>query len=155
MLMFPKPTRKTKKRKPIARKARFRENSNPLKTYHRFRSHADTQAFAEKARQIRLNRPTEAELAFADILRGLAVEYEREVIKFYANGQRFIIIDYFLPERNIAVEIDGGIHNKQSKYDTQRDLWLAIQGIKTIRFSNSEVLKTPEAVRARIKEALN
>ncbi len=155
MLMFPKPTRKQKKRKPIARKARFRANENPTKCYKSSYSGESVQAFAEKCRQIRLNNPTEAELAFADILRELAVEFEREHIEYYANGSHFILADFYFPASRTIIEIDGGVHNLQQRYDRGRDAYFESQGIKTLRFTNRQVLKEPEAVAARIREVVN
>jgi very-short-patch-repair endonuclease len=43
----------------------------------------------------------------------------------------------------------------QRRYDRKRDQWLEKErGIRTIRFTNREILKTPEAFKARVMEAI-
>lgn len=152
---IPRPHKPTKRRKALNRKRKFKANDNPLKTYKGKHSLEEVRRYATYARQERLSCPTEGELGFARILDGIECKYEKEKIITYANGTRFIIIDFILKERNIAVEIDGGVHKQQHLYDRERDLWLAKNGTQTIRFTNSEVLKNPQAVIERLKEVIN
>ena len=150
----PKPTRKPKKRRAIQRRSRFREETNIFKNYRHKRGNAAVMAFAEFCRSRRLDNSTPAEDAFAGILRELAVEFEREHIVYYANGSRFIIIDFFIAKGNWAIEIDGSSHQRQVKYDVSRDSYLARQGIRTVRFENKTVLQDPAAVAERLREVL-
>jgi len=54
----------------------------------------------------------------------------------------YILDCYFLRCR-LAVEVDGGYHKttKQQEYDKRRDRRLAAIGIRTIRFTNEEVMR--------------
>lgn len=91
-----------------------------------------------------------AELAFEEILKELEIEYEKE--KIFQNGDRWVLVDFFIPEGNLAIEIDGLQHTLQADYDRGRTEWLAGKGIKTIRFQNPEVVRTPEYARQKLLE---
>jgi len=60
------------------------------------------------------------------------------------------ILDFYCSELNLAIEIDGGSHLKKSGYDTARDMFLRQIGIRTIRFSNKEVIDNIEKVKSNI-----
>jgi len=50
------------------------------------------------------------------------------------------ILDFYCSELNLAIEIDGNSHDRKKGYDEVRDKFLKQIGIKTIRFTNDEVL---------------
>lgn len=58
------------------------------------------------------------------------------------------IIDFYCHEERLAVELDGGQHNENSRqqYDDQRSAFLKEQGIRVVRFWNNDVLGQTEAV---------
>ena len=58
------------------------------------------------------------------------------------------IVDFFAPELELVIEVDGGQHFEESGKTTDegRDLFLQSQGIKVLRFSNLDVLKNLDAV---------
>lgn len=93
------------------------------------------------------NNPTEAE-------RKMWVDYlARNKTGFRFLRQKPIhrfIVDFYCSELNLAIEIDGGSHIKKIEYDRKRDKFLEQIGIKTIRFTNGEVLNDP----AHIKNVL-
>lgn len=70
-------------------------------------------------------------------------------------GHRFLrqkpihrfIVDFYCSKLNLAIEIDGNSHDKRKGYDELRDKFLKQIGIKTIRFTNEEVLNNPEYVK--------
>jgi very-short-patch-repair endonuclease len=66
------------------------------------------------------------------------------------------IADFYCPELNLVVEIDGGQHysDEGKAYDSHREQYMTSIGIRTIRFSNSDVLKHTEAVMKRLCEEL-
>jgi very-short-patch-repair endonuclease len=53
------------------------------------------------------------------------------------------------------VEVDGGQHNEQVVYDSERNEWLERQGFRIMRFWNNQVLKEIDAVKERIMEGLS
>ncbi len=64
------------------------------------------------------------------------------------------IVDFVCFESSLIVELDGGQHSEQIKYDSERDKWLESQGFRVLRFWNNQVLGQMEAVRETIWEAL-
>ena len=57
-------------------------------------------------------------------------------------------LDFYCAELKLAVEIDGGQHYDDAgrRYDQSRDEALKAMGIRTLRFSNLDVLKETEGV---------
>ena len=93
------------------------------------------------------NNPTEAEeKIWREILRNKNTGYlflrQKPLYRFIA--------DFYCSELNLAIEIDGNSHNKKKYYDEARDLFLKQVGIKTIRFTNDEVLNNIENVKRMI-----
>jgi very-short-patch-repair endonuclease len=62
------------------------------------------------------------------------------------------IVDFYAPQANLVIELDGGQHlePEQHRYDEQRTLYLQNQGVSVLRFTNFEVLKNIEGVMAVI-----
>lgn len=58
---------------------------------------------------------------------------------FVINGKIYFL-DFYLPERRLAVEVDGIYHEsmRQSDYDATRDYNFRSIGIKTLRINNNE-----------------
>lgn len=105
------------------------------------------------AKQMRKN-PTAAELAFW-------MAYKR-----YPNRDRVIIrrqsillgfiVDFWVPSRRLAIELDGSIHDHQREYDQRRTQILesGIPGLKVVRFSNGAVLDNPAEVMRVVQRRL-
>jgi very-short-patch-repair endonuclease len=64
------------------------------------------------------------------------------------------ILDFYCHEKQLAVEIDGEIHEnpENRQYDESRTKELSALNIQVIRFSNQEVLNNISEVLKRIKE---
>ena len=162
MLLFPKPKRKPKLRKPLKRsrkaikaRAKFKAHGdNPFKNYRRRFTDYQVMVRAEISRQARLRNPTAAELAFAEMLDGMRILYERE--KIFLNGDRFILADFYFKAHKLVIELDGSAHDDQKKYDAGRDAWLLrVYKVRTIRLTNEMVFKKPVEVRILAIKALN
>ena len=63
------------------------------------------------------------------------------------------VVDFVHFGARLIVEADGGQHNG-CESDTVRDRWLESQGFRVLRFWNNDILREPEAVLARILQAL-
>jgi len=102
----------------------------------------EKKAFARTMRK----RPTYAERTLWGALRrkALGVRFHRQAIL------RGYIADFYCPSEHLVVEVDGNHHLAREKYDATRDAALAAIGIKTIRFSNREVLSNIEGVVTKI-----
>ena len=64
------------------------------------------------------------------------------------------ILDFYCPERRLAVEVDGGQHADMycQQHDAHRDSYIRELNIRVIRFWNNDVLQNIEGVGERIKE---
>jgi len=64
------------------------------------------------------------------------------------------ILDFYCPERRLAIEVDGGQHADVygQQHDAYRDRYLRELKIRVIRFWNNDALQNIEGVGRRIKE---
>ena len=62
------------------------------------------------------------------------------------------VLDFYCHEARLAVELDGSIHSEPSRaaYDADRTRWLERQGVRVVRFSNSQVADQIDVVAAAI-----
>jgi len=65
------------------------------------------------------------------------------------------IVDFYCKEKNLVIEIDGIQHNKAYDYDKERENFMEILGIKTLRFWNNEIDTNIEKVLIKIREEIN
>ena len=105
----------------------------------------------ENAKIMREN-PTEAESILWKLLKSNA-------LGFHFRRQHIIqnfIVDFFCLEKNLTIELDGGIHDQaeQKNYDLYRTAELQRLGYTEIRFRNEEVIANPEGVVAQIKSTV-
>ncbi|MFA6470443.1 MAG: DUF559 domain-containing protein [Candidatus Latescibacterota bacterium] len=49
------------------------------------------------------------------------------------------IADFYCHEKQLIIEIDGGIHRERKEYDENRDSYLEAGGYTVLRFENSEI----------------
>ncbi len=64
------------------------------------------------------------------------------------------IVDFYCPDRALAVEVDGAVHDGREDEDAERERLLAANGVTVLRVRNDEVLGRLDAVVRRIAEAL-
>ncbi|BDA69625.1 hypothetical protein CAL7716_037910 [Calothrix sp. PCC 7716] len=69
----------------------------------------------------------------------------------------YFIVDFYCAALKLVIEVDGESHftNDSIAYDLERTQLLEGYGLKVIRFTNDEVMKTFEGVCARIEELVN
>ena len=104
-----------------------------------------------KARELRKNL-TEAERTLWKYLRlrqfdGNKFRRQQPIGKY--------IVDFVCFEKKLIVEVDGGQHNEQVIYDSERNEWLKKQGFRILRFWNNQILKEIDGVEGGIMEALS
>jgi very-short-patch-repair endonuclease len=103
----------------------------------------------EKAYEMRHN-PTPAETRMWEILKAQVMpNFPNHIFyrQFVAYGY---ILDFFCPTLRLCLEIDGGIHDDQRRYDRQRDSNLARWGIKVLRTRNEVVLNNPQILATQL-----
>jgi very-short-patch-repair endonuclease len=49
------------------------------------------------------------------------------------------VVDFYCPNKRLAIEIEGKIHLKTIEYDKYRSEYIKAFGIKILRFSNEEI----------------
>jgi len=60
------------------------------------------------------------------------------------------VLDFYCPLKKLAIELDGSQHIEEKEYDILRSEYLAVFGIKVIRFWNKEVNANIESVIEKI-----
>ena len=107
---------------------------------------------AEKLKRRRLRKKaTDAERRLWSMVRGRAMAGLR-FFRQYGVGP--YVLDFYCPERRLAVEVDGGQHadSHSEQHDADRERYLNQLGIRVIRFWNNDVLQNTEGVVQRIRE---
>ena len=89
----------------------------------------------EYAKELRKNMTPEEKHLWYDFLRYLPMTVKRQ----YVVGN--YILDFFIPSKNIAIELDGSQHYdfEAREADAVRDSMLSSVGIKVIRYTNVDV----------------
>lgn len=64
------------------------------------------------------------------------------------------VLDFYCSKLLLAVEIDGGYHNKRQNYDDGRDELLFTRGIITMRYKNEDVLNCLDKIRFELIEKI-
>jgi very-short-patch-repair endonuclease len=75
--------------------------------------------------------------------------YKQQIIMSNSVSTGYIL-DFYLPRLDLAYEIDGPSHDKQTDYDRKRDSYVAAKGIETVRYKNREVFA--DGFRDRLRE---
>lgn len=103
-----------------------------------------------RAREMRKN-PTAAEAALWQAVRKrkLGERFRRQHVMYPW------ILDFFCKACELAVEVDGDVHELLAHQDATRDSWLARRNVRVLRLDNELVLDNlPEALR-QIRAAMN
>ena len=103
------------------------------------------QEFAKKNR----SNPTDAERILWQFLKDKQLGHFR---RQYIIGD--YIADFVCLRTNLIIELDGEYHQmpEQQMSDEIRAQWLESRGFKILRFSNEELIVSPERVMNKIKE---
>lgn len=64
------------------------------------------------------------------------------------------IVDFCAPRQKLIIEVDGGQHASQQKYDIERTEFFESRGYRVLRFWNHEVMENLDGVVRMIMEAL-
>ncbi len=67
------------------------------------------------------------------------------------------IADFYCPECNLVIELDGDSHYQVNvqEYDRERDYFMQALGITVLRFNNFEVMTNVEGVLVQITQQIN
>jgi cyclase len=106
----------------------------------------------KRAKELR-NNITPAEMVLWNYLRTKPLGY-----KFRRQHPLGIYIaDFFCYKLKLVIEVDGSIHNNEivKQNDKERQKLIESEGIRVIRFTNSEITKQLEMVIEKIKTLLH
>lgn len=98
----------------------------------------DSKQLAKQRRKKLVKKMTSAERRFKQLLVDQGINYRQQKIIF-TNDWQFYIVDFFLPDHKLIIEIDGSHHLNQLTKDNRRTNALNALGYKVIRFQNHEV----------------
>ncbi len=56
------------------------------------------------------------------------------------------VVDFYCKECNLVIEVDGSSHDGKFEYDRVRDEYMTDQGIKVLRFWDTDILKNMDGV---------
>ena len=96
-----------------------------------------TRPVVDRARSLRQEQ-TSAEVRLWSALRNrqlAGLKFRRQ----HPYGQ--FILDFFCVERQLAIEVDGGVHlaAEQTAHDAERSEFLTQRGVRILRFTNDEI----------------
>lgn len=124
------------------KKKKFVKPNKPIQHYSR-------QERAETFREDLIKKQTQSEKLFKAYLKSLDIAYMFQ--KIFYTEKSFRIVDFYLPQCNVVIEIDGKYHDDNKVSDFIRTVELENYGVQKIyRFSNDEVLNS-EITLNRIK----
>jgi len=120
----------------------------------------------ESYRKPKVKRNKLKSILGARILRKESTPSEVLLWKFLSNkgmcGYKFrrqhpikgFVLDFYCPERKLAIEIDGKMHDNQIEHDKARQEILESIGIEFLRFRNTDVIYDIDMVLRKIKRNL-
>lgn len=105
--------------------------------------------FKSRRKELRHNETKEEKLLWGNLRRkSVGYKFSRQ----YSAGP--YILDFYCPERRLAIELDGAHHLENKEYDAERDNYLLMNDIKVLRFWNKEVSASIDEVIERITREL-
>lgn len=116
-----------------------------------FNHHHYNKKFREFARELRTESVSKAEKVLW-----------KHLLSRKQTGERFLrqrpilyfIVDFFAPELNLIIEIDGKSHFNKGNYDRMRQDKLESLGYTFVRFSEGDVIHNFDEVSAQIYHAI-
>jgi len=127
--------------------------------YYNSLTHPKSWEVAEEfRRELKNEKVTESETKFKAVLKAIGVKYEFQHILFVNTNGKFFILDFYLPDYNVGIEIDGGYHFTHDQYlkDSERTKtilkFIKIRSI--LRFKNSDITMNEEFLN-KVKRILN
>ena len=99
----------------------------------------------KQKRQYLRNHATDAERILWARLKGrqlLGCKFRRQ------HGIGVFIVDFYCPERKLAIKIDGATHGSEAEreYDRRREEYVELYRIHFLRFTNSDVYNNLDGV---------
>ncbi|MEK7227349.1 MAG: DUF559 domain-containing protein [Patescibacteria group bacterium] len=103
----------------------------------------------ERRKELRSNQTMQEDILWSEFREHrLGVKFKRQ----HSVGP--YILDFYCPNKKLAIELDGSQHIENKEYDLERSYYLAELSIKVLRFWNREIDANISAVIKKIKKEL-
>jgi len=124
---------------------RIIENKPELVIKDNIAKNKQMQSYAKARRNELIQKQTETEKFFKARLKACEIEYEFQKIIYTSTS--FYVADFYIPNKRLVVELDGGYHltTEQKVKDKFRTKELNTLGYKVIRLTNERSLQLSEA----------
>lgn len=90
------------------------------------------------------NNPTDAEVRLMIHLGEMGRRFQFQKPFNFIHGKPFRVVDFFLPDKNLAIEADGGQHRTPDGIRSDQERGMQFQEeypeIRFLRFRNSEIM---------------
>ena len=90
-------------------------------------------------RQSLKRRQTIPEQVVKQALEEMEIVHRVQYLVIWKKFKRAYILDFYLPEYKVCIEVDGSSHFRRTAYDAMRTKYLREQGIIVMRFKNEEM----------------
>lgn len=98
--------------------------------------------------------PMESRLRMLLLVRGLPRPQAQ--VSLHDRHWRFLgRPDLYYPDHRLAIEYDGGVHRDRMAEDNRRQNRLIGGGVRLLRFTAGDILRTPDAVAAQVRSILS
>ncbi|MFI5253473.1 MAG: endonuclease domain-containing protein [Bacteroidota bacterium] len=112
-------------------------------TFNRGKTRSGIIAAKTLGRELRKNQTTPEALLWRVVrnrkFKDLKFYRQHPIFFEFIGKQKFFIADFYCNEKNLVIEIDGKIHERQKEYDQFRDFILDALGVTVLRIKNEEI----------------
>ena len=142
MYIFGRTNKNTPKFTPGSFTSTLHTSEGSIKPYKEEPREESKENTAERYKHILEVNATYAERLLKTFLTG-KIDFEFQKI-IYTDNKHFFIADFYIPSKNLIIELDGEYHNDAKQQD--KDIWrtklLNSLGYRVIRFKNKQITES-------------
>ena len=142
MYIFGRTNKNTPKFTPGSYTSTLHTSEGSIKPYKEEPREESKENTAERYKHILELNATYAERLLKTFLTG-KIDFEFQKI-IYTDNKHFFIADFYIPSKNLIIELDGEYHNDAKQQD--KDIWrtklLNSLGYRVIRFKNKQITES-------------
>ena len=142
MYIFGRTNKNTPKFTPGSYTSTLHTSEGSIKPYKEESREESKENTAERYKHILEVNATYAERLLKTFLTG-KIDFEFQKI-IYTDNKHFFIADFYIPSKNLIIELDGEYHNDAKQQD--KDIWrtklLNSLGYRVIRFKNKQITES-------------
>ena len=142
MYIFGRTNKNTPKFTPGSYTSTLHTSEGSIKPYKEEPREESKENTAERYKHILEVNATYAERLLKTFLTG-KIDFEFQKI-IYTDNKHFFIADFYIPSKNLIIELDGEYHNDAKQQD--KDIWrtklLNSLGYRVIRFKNKQITES-------------